>query len=148
MSVGSRIKEARIRAGITQEQLAAQLNVSKGAVGNYENDTNYPKTEIIFELCRLLNCDANYLYQDDIKAASAFRIAFPEQQLLKEYRTLDDHGKTVVDSVLKLEYERCKAAENITVPLTIAAHADGMEDADVQNEVGAILRDVGKKYGR
>lgn len=109
MSVGSRIKEARIRAGITQEQLASALNISKGAVGNYENDTNYPKTEVIFNLCRILKCDANYIYQDDIKVSSDFKIAVPEQRLLKQYRSLDEHGKSVVDTLLRMEYERCFA---------------------------------------
>ena len=107
MSVGSRIKEARIRAGITQEQLASELKISKGAVGNYENDTNYPKTEIIFHLCRILNCDPNYIYQDDIKVSSEFKIAIPEQHLLKKYRSLDDHGKTLVDTLLDMEDTRC-----------------------------------------
>ena len=107
MSVGSRIKEARLRANITQEQLAALLNVSKGAIGNYENDTNYPKTEIIFELCSILKCDPNYLYQDDIKETTGFQVAFPEQKMLIQYRSLDEYGKDMVDMVLKKEFQRC-----------------------------------------
>lgn len=108
MSIGSRIKEARSRVGITQEQLASMLNVSKGAVGNYENDTNYPKTEIVFELCRILKCDANYLYQDDVKGMAEFRVAFTEQKLIKKYRYLDEHGRDVIDTLLEKEYKRCR----------------------------------------
>lgn len=112
MSIGSRIKEARSRVGITQEQLASMLNVSKGAVGNYENDTNYPKTEIVFELCRILKCDANYLYQDDVKGMSEFRVAFTEQKLIKKYRCLDEHGRDVIDTLLEKEYKRCQMEQD------------------------------------
>lgn len=107
MSMGSRIKEARSRAGFTQEQLAALLEVSKGAVGNYENDTNYPKAEMVTRLCAVLKCDPNYLYQDDVEPAGHFQVAFPERAMLKKYRSLDDHGKDMVDTVLSKEYERC-----------------------------------------
>ena len=109
MSIGSRIKEARVRIGITQEQLANLINVSKGAIGNYENDTNYPKTEVIFDLCRVLKCDANYLYQDDVASVSDFCVSYPEQGFLRKYRSLDEHGKATVDAVLVLEYKRCQS---------------------------------------
>lgn len=111
MSVGSRIKEARLRAGITQEQLAAALNVSKGAIGNYESDTNYPKTEIIFDLCRILKCDPNYIYQDDVKITSMFQASVPEQRMLRKYRSIDEYGQRAVQALLDVEYERCTKAE-------------------------------------
>ena len=38
MSIGSRIKERREELGITQIQLAEQLGLTKGAIGNYETD--------------------------------------------------------------------------------------------------------------
>lgn len=113
MSVGSRIKEARLQAGITQEQLASALHISKGAIGNYENDTNYPKTEMIFELCRILKCDPNYIYQDDVKVSSHFRASIPEQRILKKYRALDEHGMKVVEFILNEEYSRCTEPESV-----------------------------------
>ena len=35
MSIGSRIKELRIKNKITQEELAKKIGVTKGAIANY-----------------------------------------------------------------------------------------------------------------
>ena len=105
MSVGKRIKEARLRKGMTQEQLAAALHVSKGAVGNYESEIAYPKTEILYKLFHVLDVDANYLYQDDMKAVDQPIMAQSELRLLAKYRALNDHGQKLVNTVLDLEYE-------------------------------------------
>ena len=107
MSLGSRIKEARQQLGITQEQLAGLIGVSKGAIGNYESETAYPKTEILYKLFEALHCDANYLYQDDMKAMREFRVTLPEQKMLKMYRSLDEHGKDLIDTILEKEISRC-----------------------------------------
>lgn len=108
MSVGSRIKEARVALGYTQEQLAEILSVSKGAIGNYENDTAYPRTEILYRLCAALHCDANYIYQDDMDVVTTFPVAYPERDFLKKYRALDEYGKEIVDVILDMETARIK----------------------------------------
>lgn len=66
MSIGSRIKEARMAMGIGQEELAKRIKVSKGAIGNYETDVSRPKEPILIALMDVLGIDANYLYQDYI----------------------------------------------------------------------------------
>lgn len=109
MSLGSRIKEARQQLGITQEQLAALIGVSKGAIGNYESEAAYPKTEILYRLFEALHCDANYLYQDDMKSMNGFLVTLPEQKFLKKYRSIDEYGKDLVDTILDKEVERCAA---------------------------------------
>lgn len=69
MSIGSRIKERREALGITQVQLAEQLDVTKGAIGNYETDANSPKASILYKVFDVLKCDANYLFQDEMNSA-------------------------------------------------------------------------------
>lgn len=66
MSIGSRIKEARLALGINQEELAKMIGVTKGAIGNYEADISRPKEAILIALMKALNIDANYIYQDYI----------------------------------------------------------------------------------
>lgn len=67
MSIGSRIKERREQLGMTQPQLADALGVSKGAIGNYETDANSPKASILYKVFDVLQCDANYIFQDEVK---------------------------------------------------------------------------------
>ena len=61
MSIGSRIKELRIRQNMTQEELARIIGVTKGAVANYENEISSPKSDLMYRLFDALECDANYL---------------------------------------------------------------------------------------
>ena len=101
MSIGSRIKERREELGITQVQLADMLGVSKGAIGNYETDSNSPKASIMYKVFEALKCDANYLYQDEL---TIYETPEKETRLLKSFRRLNDEGqdKTIeyVDDLL------------------------------------------------
>ncbi len=108
MSIGSRIKEARINKKLTQEELAKKIGVTKGAVANYENEVSIPKPELLYKLFNVLECDANYLYQDDMKALdNKFNVTLPEQKIIEKYRSLDEHGINIIRLVLNAEYERC-----------------------------------------
>ena len=42
MSIGSRIQQARVRSGLTREQAAEQLHVSRQTISNWENDKTLP----------------------------------------------------------------------------------------------------------
>lgn len=111
MSIGSRIKECREKLGITQEELAKLMGVSKGAIGNYESGIGYPKVENMTKLFSILQTDANYLFQDEVSNTTNERVSLQEQKHIKKYRTLDEYGKEVVESVLDIEAKRCEAAK-------------------------------------
>ena len=66
MSFASRLKEQRLKMGLTQATLAEALGVTKSAIGNYETGLNSPKAETLFKVFEVLQCDANYLFQDEM----------------------------------------------------------------------------------
>lgn len=111
MSFGSRLKEKRESLNITQPQLAEMLGVSKGAIGNWETDVNSPRATLLYDLFDILHCDANYLFQDEMKELKYKDKATPSEfkNIIKKYRDLDDHGREMVDFTLQKEYERSKA---------------------------------------
>lgn len=111
MSFGSRLKEKRESLNITQPQLAEMLGVSKGAIGNWETDVNSPRATLLYDLFDILHCDANYLFQDEMRDLKYKDKATPEEfeNIIKKYRALDDHGREMVDIVLEKEYERSHA---------------------------------------
>lgn len=61
MTTGQIIAEARKKAGMTQEDLADKLGVTRQAVSKWESDTAYPETEKIRELCKLFSLSADDL---------------------------------------------------------------------------------------
>lgn len=111
MSIGSRIKELRIKHNITQEELAKMIGVTKGAIANYENEVSSPKIDLMYKLFDALDCDANYLHQDDMKALTYKNKATPEEfeNIIKKYRSLDPYGQETVNIVLEREASRVSA---------------------------------------
>ena len=106
MSIGTRIKMRREELGMTQPELACLIGVSKGSIGNYESGISRPNEDILIKLFSALNCDANYLYFDDINKSEEI-LDSGEKNIIKKYRVLDEHGKDMVDTVLDKEYSRC-----------------------------------------
>lgn len=54
-TLGERIKAARIRSGMTQEQLAAVLNTTKAAVSRYEAGKREPHLEQLSKIAKATN---------------------------------------------------------------------------------------------
>ena len=50
------LKAARINRGLTQEEVAKELNVTKKTVGSWEMGKTMPKIDKIERLCSLLGC--------------------------------------------------------------------------------------------
>lgn len=93
MSIGSRIKERREELGITQTELAKRLGVSKGAIGNYETDANSPRASTMYKIFEILQCDANYLYQDEIGERDTIVPPAADRKLLSLLHQLNDEGQ-------------------------------------------------------
>lgn len=87
MSIGSRMRERRQELGMSRAELAEKLGVTNTAVSNYETDYSTPKIDIMFRIFKALDCDANYLYQDDIDSDSS-TLSTDEQRLLDAYRAM------------------------------------------------------------
>lgn len=61
MTTGQKIYECRKRGGMTQEELADRLGVSRQAVSKWEQDAAFPETEKVLELCRLFHLSSDEL---------------------------------------------------------------------------------------
>lgn len=86
---------------ISQKSLAKSLNVSQAAVNNWIKGKNSPDIEIIAELCEILNISINDLLELPSNKA--------EVGIIQKYRDLDDHGKRMVDIVIKEETSRMES---------------------------------------
>ena len=66
MSFADRLKEARRSCGLSQEDLAEQLDVSRQAVGKWEQGQAYPEVEKLLALCGVLNTSPDALMVDEL----------------------------------------------------------------------------------
>ena len=58
---GERLKELREEKGMTQQDLAVFLNVSRPSISGYENDSNDPSLDVLKKISDLFNVSADYL---------------------------------------------------------------------------------------
>lgn len=77
MTTGERIKEARIKFGLTQKELGERLDLSYQAVAQWENDLRHPKPETLAKIADAIGIDVIYLLSDEekemhLKLRSAF----------------------------------------------------------------------------
>lgn len=57
MTMGERIRFLRKKQGLSQEQLAEEIGVTKSTISKYELDTRFPKHNTVEALCRVFNVD-------------------------------------------------------------------------------------------
>ena len=58
---GTRLKALRKQAGLTQQQLAAQLGITKSVVSFYELQARSPSPEVLAKLAQIFHVSADYL---------------------------------------------------------------------------------------
>ena len=68
MSLGNNIKILRKEKGITQEQLADMLGVSRQAVSKWELGNGYPETDKLLVLAKELGTSLDYLVNNETES--------------------------------------------------------------------------------
>ena len=61
MEFGERVKAVRTGAGLTQEQFASRLGVTRQAVSNWENGRNLPDIEVVIAISRTFDISLDEL---------------------------------------------------------------------------------------
>ena len=84
MTTGEKIKEARKQSGLSQEQLAEKIRVSRSAVAKWERDKGLPDVDNLKALSQLLNVSVDYLLDDE---------KILDEYVMSEFYTLSNYGK-------------------------------------------------------
>jgi len=66
MEIGKKLKNARVQSGMTQENVAEKINVSRQTISNWENEKSYPDISVI-ELSNLYSISLDDLLKGDEK---------------------------------------------------------------------------------
>ena len=64
MTLGKKIREARKQCGLSQEQLAEKMCVSRSAIAKWETDKGLPDIGNLKTLARLLNVSVDHLLDE------------------------------------------------------------------------------------
>ena len=64
MNIADRIQCLRKNKGLSQEELADKVGVSRQAVSKWEAGNSYPDMEKMLQMCQILNCHLEDLMDD------------------------------------------------------------------------------------
>lgn len=104
------LKELREKKGITQQQLADALNLSKNAISHYEKGINMPNLDTVQNIADIFDVSVDYLLgRTSIRFSfSALKSAFTKgstvDDFLNQMLTLDIQHR--IDVMKFLEYVR------------------------------------------
>jgi len=86
MTLGEKIKEARKQCGLSQEQLAEKMAVSRSAVAKWEANNGLPDVDNLKALAKLLNVSVDYLLDDG---------EVMDEVVMREPYNLSDYGRGI-----------------------------------------------------
>lgn len=139
--IAKNLQRNRKASGLTQKQLAEKLGVKNSAVSNWESGQNSIDIETLCKACEIFGVSLDSMYGRDI-SDTEFTLA--EQQHIKKYRTLDAHGKRVVDLVLDEEAARVEAdtAPPKMYHIKIAGFDGSFVEKDITEEEADAIRNL------
>ena len=111
------MRDRREQLGLKQSELGKLLGVTGSAIGNYENGVSAPKSDILYKIFDILQCDANYLFQDEIsdKYRNFQNMSSETAELLEMFRRLDSYGQAAVRAVIREEMTRIREEQKFPV---------------------------------
>ena len=115
MAFNEVLKEIRTKKGFTQQHVADALEITKGTYSGYETGRREPDVFKIKALAQLFDVSGDALLETGFN--NEIKFTSEEKTHIKKYRTLDEHGKKLVDNVLNLECERVESTRTPVIPI-------------------------------
>lgn len=96
--IGTRLRDARKRRGLTQKSLANCINRCTSAISGYENNEQIPPVDVLTTLARILNVSLDYLVGINHEQVYSIQSLTPQQKeiieaIFKEFTSSTSTGK-------------------------------------------------------
>ncbi len=121
MQIGDKIKRMRLRLGLTQEELAARTELSKGFISQLERDLTSPSIATLMDIVEALGSDI----------ASFFNEAQPEKIV---YGETDVFVKEDAEQQNEIHWLITNAQKNALEPILVTLQPGGRSGADDPHE--------------
>ena len=129
MEIGEKIKRMRLRLGLTQEELAARTELSKGFISQLERDITSPSIATLMDILEALGSDVGSFFNERAEEKVVYRA---EDMFLKEDA---ERGMTIRWLVTNAQKN---ALEPILVTLSAGASTEE-DDPHEGEEFGYVL---------
>lgn len=102
MEFKDRIKQARVKKGLSQSQLAKAIGVHVTNISRYERGENRPASDVLARLANELDVTSDYLMDGSMDDRALESIS--DKELLSQFQRvakMDNKSKTVVKELLE-----------------------------------------------
>lgn len=87
MEIGRKIRRLRIRLGLTQEELAARTELTKGFISQLENDITSPSITTLMDILEALGTDLSAFFREE----SEQKVVYHAEDMFEK----EDEGTTI-----------------------------------------------------
>lgn len=95
-SISQRLKDARIKSGMTQDEAAEKMGIHKNSLINYEKGRRVPNARMIATFAEIYGVDSDWLIQSENGPMPGISNAF-----LDKYEMLSDNQKRIIADLVE-----------------------------------------------
>lgn len=121
MNIGEKIKELRVRSGLTQEELADRAELSKGFISQLERDNTSPSITTLLDILQCLGTTAGEFFNEEPDEQIVFG---KDDYFIKE----DNELKNTIQWIIP------NAQKNMMEPIHLTLEAGGSTYPDNPHE--------------
>ena len=85
MKLSEKMYALRRKSGLSQEQLAEKLDVSRQAISKWESDSSIPESEKLILISRFFNVSVDYLIKDELTEEATPPKAHRKEDIIVKY---------------------------------------------------------------
>lgn len=100
--IGHNIQTARLKKGVTQEQLAEKCNVSTKYISSIETGKSSGSTSLIIDICNTLDVSPNYIFNKTTKNSNDSIDVLPSEISLTYLKLKDDNKSFINHTIVHL----------------------------------------------
>lgn len=149
MSIGEKLKSLRENSGMTRKEVSDKLkefniDISDKTLYGYESGRNSANADMFLALCKIYKC--NNIMETFSNTVDDVLFTNEEWNIIEKYRSLNKHGKEMVDFTLQKEWEYSKSLENQTKIMSFPHHLEAQaahnDFSDDENEQQLMKEDM------
>lgn len=124
-SISERIIEGMEIRNMKQVDIIEATGINKGSLSSYISGKYEPKQTNIYKIAKALNVNEAWLMGHDVPMERKtnektynlptqdenLRLSQTDKDILQKYHCIDNKGKHTVNTILEMEYNRCKKTE-------------------------------------
>lgn len=96
-ALAAKLREFRLRAGLTAKEVGEQIGKSDKTVSGWEHGRGQPDADMLFLLCDIYKIRSiSEFYSDEMQDDTVPSLSSDEQELVKLYRSLNHETKDML----------------------------------------------------